>query len=120
MINALTFDNRKKGYGGLSLLEDFDELNLPKGCRLLETGPVSDIHKVANLEVPAELTFFNARGDHGLNFLCPLFGVVGFTLETLCLDVMRVLDLGVTQYVSGAVFWRLLDNNFAICRSKDK
>eukprot|EP00969_Alexandrium_andersonii_P008896 389276-Alexandrium_andersonii.AAC.1 len=37
-------------------------------------------------------------------------------MKHLALDVMHILDLGVTQFLVGSVFRRLLDNNF--CKSK--
>ena len=69
--DALAFDTRKDGYCGLSLLQAFPELNLPKGARLLTNENVQDIHNLDTIEPPAELLFFDARGDHGLNFICP-------------------------------------------------
>ena len=44
---------------------------------MLEEGPVVDLHRVAEIRPPCTLTFFNSRGDHGLNFLCPLFSIPG-------------------------------------------
>jgi hypothetical protein len=99
--------------GGIGLLEPFRELQLPAGVRLLEAGPVTDIHRLDMIEVPAQLSFFDAKGDHGLNFICPLFSIPGFSIESLSLDMMHIMDLGVTQYVVGAVFRKLVDNNFA-------
>ena len=63
-------------------------------------------------ELPVTLTFFNSNGDHGLNFITPLFCIIGFTIDCLCLDVMHIMDLGITQWIEGAVFMRLLLNNF--------
>eukprot|EP00969_Alexandrium_andersonii_P318977 14091336-Alexandrium_andersonii.AAC.1 len=59
--------------GGFVLPLPFGELNLPAGVRLVELGDVTDIHSLAELETPATLFFFNAKGDFGLNFVCPLF-----------------------------------------------
>eukprot|EP00969_Alexandrium_andersonii_P119231 5271084-Alexandrium_andersonii.AAC.1 len=89
LIEALSFDHRKRGFAGLALLDGFPLLEIPPGYRVVEEGPVTDIHKLADLELPAEITFFNAAVNHGLNFVCPLFGVVGFTVECLALDVMH-------------------------------
>ena len=115
LLDALHFDTRPKGFGGLVIKADFPELALTKGMRLLEEGPVVDLHRVAEIRPPCTLSFFNCCGDHGLNFLCPLFSIPGFTIEALSLDVMHVLDLGVAQYLIGAVFRELIEHNF--CRS---
>ena len=112
LIEHMHFDTRPKGFGGLVLKADFPELRLTKGMRLLEDGPVVDLHQVADIRTPCTLSFFDCCGNHGLNFLCPLFSIPGFTIEALCLDVMHVLDLGVTQYLIGAVFRELIENNF--------
>ena len=94
------------------MLEDVAELRLERGFRIVESGRVTDIWALGALELPVELTFFDCKGEHGLNLLCPLFEVVGFTIEMLALDVMHVVDLGIAQYLVGAVFRQLVENNF--------
>ena len=81
LIAELRFDGRSDGFAGLCLLFDFPALNLPRGARLLETGPVVNLHDLSNLVVPATLSFFNSCGDHGLHFICPLFNVLGFNID---------------------------------------
>jgi hypothetical protein len=88
-------------------------LDLPIGARLLENHSVPDLHDLDSVQFPATLLFFDSDGNHGLNFVCPMFAVAGFSIEYLHLDVMHVLDLGVSQYVAGLVFRRLIENNFA-------
>ena len=66
--------------------------------RPVEDGILCDIHEVADVPLPAVLTFFDTQGNHGLNFVCPMFTVPGFSINALTLDVMHVLDLGVSQY----------------------
>ena len=109
----LYFAPTKDGPGGLTLHRDFDDLGLPAGARLLEDGPIFDLHAVEKTTTPCTLTFFDTRGDHSLNFVCPLFNIAGFTIEAMCLDVMHILDLGVTQYLIGWVFSTLIEANFA-------
>lgn len=65
--------------------------------------------------MPITLSFFDVVGDHGLTFASPLFDITGFSIELIHLDVMHVLDLGVSQYLAGAVLRELVENNF--CRS---
>ena len=38
---------------------------------------------------------FELKGNHGLNFVAPMFSVPGFSISALTLDCMHVLDLGV-------------------------
>ena len=115
LVTALKFDTRKDGWGGLVLLRDFVDLDLSRGMRLVEAGPVHELDKdkILAIALPAELTFFDCKADSGLSFVCPLFDIFGFSVQSLALDVMHVLDLGVTQYLIGAVFMRLVENNFA-------
>ena len=54
-----------------------------------------DIHALADVPLPALLTFFDTQGNHGLNFVAPMFSVPGFSISALTLDCMHVLDLGV-------------------------
>ena len=113
LLGALVMDGRTQGFAGMCLMNDFAALNLPRGSRLLETGPVRDLHNLANLTVPLVLSFFNAAGNHGLHFIRPLYSVIGFSIDMLCLDAMHICDLGITQLLEAAVFMRLLLNNFA-------
>ncbi|CAK0831430.1 unnamed protein product [Prorocentrum cordatum] len=102
--------------GGLGLHTPFPELGLEKGYRLIEDGDLHDIHALRDAEVPIELTFFNALLNLGLNMICPLFRIHGFTYSMIHLDSMHVLDLGVTQFVVGAIFLLMLKRNFAKSR----
>ena len=113
---ALVVDGRHKNpVSGRSLVADFPELGLAAGHRLLPEGEVVDVWQLQHLETPVELVFFNARGDQGLNAICPLFSVVGFSVEAVQLDAMHVLDLGVAQYLCGAVIRTLLAENYTNC-----
>ena len=101
------------GFGGLALDKDYPALDLQKGFRLMEEGPVTDIHNLKDLALPAVLTFFDSKGAAVLNHVCPLLiSVPGFSIEHIALDAMHILDLGVTQYLVGAVLARLVSNNF--------
>ena len=113
LVGLLRFDLRKGSPAGLHLRESLPELDLPKGARLVEDGVLVDIHALEDVALPADLTFFHTAGNHGLNFVCPLFKVPGFNISCLTLDVMHVLDLGVSQYLAGALFMTLIKNNFA-------
>ena len=113
LCSLLWFDARKNKPSGYHLRQALPELDLPYGARLVEDGALVDIHAVADVTLPAVLTFFHTQGNHGLNFVCPMFSVPGFSISALTLDVMHVLDLGVSQYLAGAVFATLIQNNFA-------
>ena len=113
LVGALGVDGRANAPAGLVTRAAYPPLNLPRGARLLEFGELVDIHDVASLEVPVELFFFDTQGDSGLNFVCPLFEVEGFSIEALHLDVMHCMDLGITQLLIGKIFMTLVKNNFA-------
>ena len=38
--------------------------------------------------------------------------MVGFSIETIRLDVIQILDLGILQWLIGSVLWELIQNNF--------
>ena len=115
LLRRLTLDGRANGWPGLVLMRDFPEMELERGFRVIEAGRVVDIWALGDLALPVELSFFDCKGEHGLNLICPLFDVRGFSIEMLALDVMHIIDLGIAQYLVGAVFRQLVDNNF--CRS---
>ena len=110
LIRVMEFDEKMAGYG---LFDDFADLGLEKGWRLIEDGPVSDIHDLCGLRFPCWLTFFNSRNTMGLNFVCHLFQIVGFTSKCLALDLMHVFDLGVSQRLIGTILRILIKRNFA-------
>ena len=107
------FDRRKGGFVGYALLRNLPIVGLKAGHRLVEGGDLSGIHSFKDLEAPAELIFFDCRGEHGLNFVCLLFGIEGFGMDILALNAMHILDLGVLQWLLGAILIRLIRNNFA-------
>ena len=109
------------GFGGLALDKNYPALDLKKGFRLMEEGPVTDIHNLKDLVFPAVLTFFDSKGAAVLNHVCPLLiSVPGFTVENIALDAMHIVDLGIAQYLVGGVFARLVNNNFVNSKAKHK
>ena len=110
LCSIMSFDTP---HGGLSLAARCESLDLGIGHRLMERGPVKELTDVTSLELPARLSFIVPNAQASPKFVCPMFDVIGFDIEHLALDVMHVLDLGVTQFVIGAVFLQLCMNNFA-------
>ena len=113
ILAKLKFDQRKEGYGGKCLTEAIR--GVPKGARLMEYGPVIDLHQLDNIPTPCTLSFFDTRGNSAINYVCPLFTIEGFGVESLTLDVMHVLDLGVCQWMIGRIFRLFMSKNFAMC-----
>ncbi len=111
----MVFDQSLSGIG---LLEDFPDLGLTKGHRLVAEGPVTDIHDLQNLKFPAHVSFFDTRNTVGLNYVCELFSITGFSLECLALDLMHVFDLGVLQRLIATIFRTLISRNFSGSRLK--
>lgn len=104
--------------GGLALKADFPLLGLKKGWRLIEEDSIHDVHEAESVELPATFCFFDKNCGVGLNHLCPLFKVKGFTIEALALDSMHIIDLGVCQYIAGDIMQKLIKRNF--CGSTHK
>ncbi|CAK0855078.1 unnamed protein product [Prorocentrum cordatum] len=99
--------------GGYGLHTSFPELGLEKGYRLIEDGNLHDVHALKDADVPIDLTFFNTTVNMGLNLICPLFRIAGFTYSMIHLDAMHILDLGTSQYLIGAIFLLMVKKNFA-------
>ena len=117
LVDRLGPDPRATPVAGLVLRKPYEELGLPAWVRIVESGPLTDIHSLADLQLPTELEFFDCMGSNGLNFASPMFAVAGFSIELLHLDVMHVVDLGVAQYLVGAVFRTLIENDVSGCGS---
>ena len=62
--------------------------------------------------------FFQRQRQQGID-PSPLFGLPGFLLIMVCIDVLHALDLGVTQDLLGNVFWESLDCLWGDLRNKD-
>ena len=103
----LSFDT---GSPGLRLLVPM--AGLEAGARVLVGGDVVDLKALHELVPPVSITFLKPGGMLFLNFISELFSIVGFTIASLALDVMHVVDLGVLQWLVAAVFWALINGNF--------
>ena len=62
--------------------------------------------------------FFQRQRQQGID-PSPLFGLPGFLLIMVCIDVLHALDLGVTQDLLGNLFWESLDCLWGDLRNKD-
>eukprot|EP00959_Pyramimonas_sp_CCMP1952_P429493 8994915-Pyramimonas_sp.AAC.1 len=60
---------------GLVLKEDFPQLMLKKGHRLIENESVRDIHAFVDIELPAWLDFFDTSSNSQINVITPLFSI---------------------------------------------
>lgn len=100
-------------------MENIHGTVIRKGWRLLTNEHVRDTHALATVHAPATLRFFDTVGQEALQFVYAMFDVVGFNITMMCLDVMHVLDLGVTQWLVASVFWALIQANFSGSTSAD-
>ncbi|CAK0792057.1 unnamed protein product [Prorocentrum cordatum] len=78
LMKSMAFGDKSSG---CTLCEDFAPLDLKKGCRLIEAGEVVDVHDLMSIELPAVFTFFDTNINMGLNVVCPLFIIKGFTVQ---------------------------------------
>ena len=110
LLRCMDFDEK---LGGFAVVRDCTALGLDRGWRLLPEGNLYDVHKVSELVPPCDLHFFDKRNAVGLNHICALYQVRGFSCDMLALDVMHICDLGVVQFIIGEVFMRLILKNFS-------
>ena len=71
-----------------------------------------------DIQLPVRLQFFDSANCFGLNLVCPLFQIPGVTVECIHLDAMHILDLGVCQFLIGAILYQLLTNNFSMSKKR--
>ncbi|CAK0805581.1 unnamed protein product, partial [Prorocentrum cordatum] len=99
--------------GGMVTTRAMPEFRLGNKFLLIENEDVPDIYSLSEVVVPAQILFFNTSNNQGLDRVCALFQIRGVSIETLCVDGMHVMDLGIVQFVLGYMFWVLVKNNFA-------
>eukprot|EP00959_Pyramimonas_sp_CCMP1952_P352033 7375781-Pyramimonas_sp.AAC.1 len=76
------------------------EFRLGNKFRLFENEDVPDIRSLfRSCRARADLIFFNASNNLGLDRVCALFQIRGVSIETLRVDGMRVMDLKIVQFV---------------------
>ncbi len=104
---------------GYALDRDCSKFGLKKGQRLLAAGAVHDIHLLSQVDLPCDPTFFDTNSGMGVHSISPLLtDVRGFHIGHVALDVMHILDLGVSQHLCGLIMRTLVAKNF--CKSSKR
>ena len=124
ICEVLEYDMRRRGPGGRRLTKNLTNLGpdkrqiLPKGARLVLHGDIKDCDSIDNITTfPVTLRFF-VKDDPFINFACPLFSIIGFTMSHFALDLMHTCDLGPTQWLIALALWTiLLCNSFKLSHS---
>jgi hypothetical protein len=93
---------------GRALAKDFVLLGLKKIDRLEPTKCLSDVGAFEQLVAPCSVTFWRGCKDDRLVHGCPLFSVLGITVDTWVVDLMHTWHLGDLLSFIGWVFWYIL------------
>jgi hypothetical protein len=94
---------------GRRLLADFDEFGLKAGDRLEPTHDMPDVAAFDSRLTPFTATFWRSSLDTLTRRRNPLFRKgTGLSIESLGIDVLHLLSLGVYQVFLGRFFWDII------------
>lgn len=108
---ALRFDKRKEGAHGRALIRDLPGLGLAKGDRLEPSKELPDVCALETVSVfPIVVTFWRMSTESWTKHRNPLFcdDICGIGIETLAVDTLHTLNLGIYQKMVARVWWLLL------------
>ena len=109
ILGALFFDKRKHGGKGRCLCRDIEELGLLQGDRLEPCSTLRNIGMYENLTLPCRVLFWRPRAQTMSTRRCPLFcPEYGVSIETLTIDPLHCLHLGVYKDYCQTVIWSLI------------
>jgi hypothetical protein len=115
---ALFADKRKKGSRGRSLRTGIPHLHLEAGDRLEPGGQVVDVYAfddASQFQFPLEVVFWRCRMQTITYHRNPLFSIPGVSLESLLVDSLHAVHLGIANVFCMHVLWELLAANlFAV------
>jgi hypothetical protein len=113
IVDNLSYDKRRVGGAGRCLTQDLPTFLLKKGERLepsLESPNVAAVD--SRTDFPFELVFWRISSEGLCRHRCPIFSRrSGITPESICIDELHTLHLGVFQDYIGAVVWALFDTD---------
>ena len=94
LIGLLTYDNR-----GRALVRDVPALNLLAGDRLEPNPRLPDFAGFERLVPPLHVLFWRPQSETLARHRCPIFGVRGVSVQTLAIDMLHCLHIGVFQII---------------------
>ena len=110
LLEALRYDKRKDGSHGRALIRDVPTLGLRRLDRLEPSRELRDVGRLeAIVAFPAQLIFWRSSAQTWASHRNPLFDpALGIGLDTLGVDTLHCLHLGVYKKLVAKVFWTLL------------
>lgn len=110
LLLILRYDKRDDGSRGRALIQDYPALKLEKGDRL---EPSKGLSNVANFEIienlPQMVLFWRPSAQTWTHHRNPLFAAdIGISSESLAIDTLHTLNLGIFQKFVAKVWWMLL------------
>jgi hypothetical protein len=111
LLGKLMYDKRKQGPQGRAIQADTPALGLLKHDRLEPTCEWPDVAAIDECTTfPMHLTFWRTSSETMCKHRCALFSHRSHLLpETLCVDELHTMHLGVFHEFNLAVFWQILD-----------
>ena len=108
----LYFDARKNGGRGRCLSGNIDALGLRTGDRLEPNPLLRDPADFEELTAPCEILWWRPSNDTWVRRRCPLFSDdYGVGVQSLIVDILHCLHLGVLQKYVVYCWWRLIEHN---------
>ena len=108
----LEYEKRQGQSRGRVLQEDLPQFGLLKGDRLAATVEHPNIASLAPEEAPRVVLWWRKSNETVTRFRNPLFRKgTGVTLDTVGIDWLHALSLGVMQEILGFLIWRLFTAN---------
>ena len=106
----LQFDKRRAGHRGLALMSDIPSLGLVAGDRIDPCPQLPDVMQFFSIrEFPVSIVFWRTSDNPAILRRNPVFDqALGITVESLTIDVLHTLNLGVYKIFTVRVFWALL------------
>jgi hypothetical protein len=110
IASLLFYDKRVQGSHGRALRANLPHLGLLAGDRLEPSTGCPDVGAFEQLSLPATVLFWRPSEETIAKHRNPLFNpVTGVTLETLTVDTLHCLYLGVLQVHCSRVIWALIE-----------
>jgi hypothetical protein len=110
ILALLFYDKRAAGSHGRSLRKDIPELLLKAGDRLEPNAALPDVGKFEQIPLPATVLFWRVSLETATRHRNPLFNVdIGISPNTLQVDPLHCLYLGIFQVHAARVVWALID-----------
>jgi hypothetical protein len=112
ILNALSYDKRKDGSHGRALQHDVTirDVTLLKADRLEPSLELADVGALESVALPTTLTFWRTSAETLTRHRNPLFQHdTGVDQNSLAMDALHTLHLGVFLNYCKCVLWALID-----------